>query len=190
MSLKKNVLRLLQAFVNARTECKLVVVGKNGWLFEEEEKFFENHRFSKRIVRIPYSDFLSIINLLKGARALVFPSLYEGFGLPVLEAMQIGTPVICSNAGSLPEVGGNAAHYIDPYSIHDITASIEKFSSKDDDDLNKMRLLGLDQAKKFSKDEYKNRLSSGYKKVFKRGVYTYISCEKLHGQNHKSIKMA
>ena len=105
------------------------------------------------------------MSLVKGARALIFPSLYEGFGLPVLEAMQMGTPVITSPAGSLPEVAGDAAQYIDPYSIEDIRCAIEKFSFSDGE-LKRMAEKGLFQAEKFSSDNYKTKLSLGYSKLF------------------------
>lgn len=173
---KKNVLRLLQAFSRARTDCKLVVLGKNGWLFEHEEKFFTTQNYhteykksyqrgyEPNIVRIPYSDFNSLMTLLKGARALVFPSLYEGFGLPVLEAMQMGTPVITSRCGSLPEVAGDAAHYIDPYSVEDIKNAIEKYSTNESELLS-MAVAGYKQSKQFSEEKYREKLVSGYDKL-------------------------
>lgn len=158
---KKNVLRVLNAFVKSNTDCKLVIVGKNGWLFDDVEMFFENQKYRNRIIRLPYADFVDLMYLLKGARALLFPSLYEGFGLPALEAMQIGTPVITSNSGSLPEVCGNVAHYVDPYSINDIKNAIELYSDSGDQ-LDSMKQLGFVQSLKFSKAEYQKRVAAGY----------------------------
>ncbi|TNH06231.1 glycosyltransferase family 4 protein [Testudinibacter sp. TR-2022] len=170
---KKNVLRLLQAFSKANTDCKLVVLGKNGWLYEQEEKFFDaqrynqkynqdaEKRFNPKIIRIPYSDFSEMMTLLKGANSLIFPSLYEGFGLPVLEAMQMGIPVITSNTSCLPEVAGNAAFYVDPYSIDDIINAIETLSS-DNALLSKLSSLGLEQAQNFSEEKYQENLAAGY----------------------------
>lgn len=171
---KKNVLRLLQAFSKANTDCKLVILGKNGWLYEQEEKFFDaqrynqdaDKRFNPKVIRIPYSDFSEMMTLLKGAKALAFPSLYEGFGLPVLEAMQMGTPVITSNTSCLPEVAGEAAYYVDPYSIDDIVKAIEELSSNDSL-LSKLSLLGLEQAKHFSEEKYRENLIEGYNLLFK-----------------------
>ena len=175
---KKNVLRLLQAFSKAKTDCKLVVLGKNGWLFEQEEKFFEaqrynqkynqdaEQRFNPKVIRIPYSDFTEMMTLVKGARALAFPSLYEGFGLPVLEAMQMGTPVITSKTSCLPEVAGEAAYYVDPYSVDDIIKAIETLST-DDVLAAKLSALGLEQAKNFSEEKYRENLSIGYDLLFK-----------------------
>ena len=103
--------------------------------------------------------------LIKGSRSLIFPSLYEGFGLPVLEAMQLGIPVITSNKGSLTEIGGNAVHYVDPLSLVDLTKAIEKLS--DNEDLfDEYKLKGLNQAKKFNKTQYQERISKGYEKLF------------------------
>ena len=87
---------------------------------------------------------------------MIFPSLYEGFGLPILEAMQLGVPVITSNKGSIPEIGGKAVHYVDPYSTNDIVKAIEIFSNPTGN-LNKFKVAGLEQAKKFSPSEYKKK---------------------------------
>jgi glycosyltransferase involved in cell wall biosynthesis len=163
---KKNVLRLLQAYLQAKTDCKLVLVGKYGWLYEKEKELIESLNGNPNIVRIPYSDFTTLMALVQGARALLFPSLYEGFGLPVLEAMQLGVPVLTSAAGSLPEVGGDAVHYVDPYSIMDIKAGIEKLSSNDEL-LRTMVDNGYRQAEKFSAQNYQKRLSAGYERLFK-----------------------
>ena len=162
---KKNISRLIEAFSQAETDCKLVIIGKNGWLFEKESELLGDRHINERIVRIPYCDFPRLMYLLNGARALIFPSLYEGFGLPVLEAMQVGTPVITSNQGSLPEIAGTATHLVNPYSISDIRAAIEKFS-ENDEILEQMSISGKKQAKKFSKSEYQKRLLAGYEKVF------------------------
>ncbi|MFZ7332658.1 glycosyltransferase family 4 protein, partial [Avibacterium avium] len=162
---KKNVLRLLQAFSKARTNCKLVVLGKNGWLFENEESFFKSNKTNK-IVRINYSDFYDMMTLLKGSKALIFPSIYEGFGLPVLEAMQMNIPVITSNSSCLPEVAGNAARYVDPYSISEIIDAIEDFSNTSD--LSAYSEKGLKQAEKFSEENYQKRLREGYNMLFKQ----------------------
>ena len=171
---KKNVLRIITAFKNSHTDYKLVIVGKNGWLFDKEQKFFDeiqlgfrsNNNFYKRILRIPYLEFLDLMILLKGARALIFPSRYEGFGLPILEAMQMGVPVITSNNDPMNEVGGDAPYYVDPYSTLDLISAIEKFSESDDY-LKEFKLKGLKQAEKFSKEKYLKKLELGYKKLFK-----------------------
>ena len=171
---KKNVLKIISAFKNSHSDSKLVIVGKNGWLFDKEQKIFDeiqmgfksNNNFYKRILRIPYLEFLDLMILLKGARALIFPSRYEGFGLPILEAMQMGVPVITSNMAPMNEVGGDAPYYVDPYSTLDLISAIEKFSESDNY-LREFKLKGLKQAEKFSKEKYLKKLELGYKKLFK-----------------------
>nr|WP_309741307.1 glycosyltransferase family 1 protein [Chamaesiphon sp. OTE_20_metabat_361] len=95
---------------------------------------------------IPYSDLPKII---RQARALVFPSLWEGFGLPVLEAMACGTPVITSNLSALVEVAGDAAILVDPYEVKDIASAM--FDLSQDDELHRqLRKAGLHRASQFS----------------------------------------
>nr|VFK66170.1 MAG: Glycosyltransferase involved in cell wall bisynthesis [Candidatus Kentron sp. UNK]VFK70966.1 MAG: Glycosyltransferase involved in cell wall bisynthesis [Candidatus Kentron sp. UNK] len=166
---KKNIGNLLRAFGIAKTDCKLVIVGGKSWLSEDVERFFESKRYNQesqqKFIRIPHAFFHSLMYLLKGARALLFPSIYEGFGLPVLEAMQMGTPVITSNVSSLPEVGGDAAYYVDPYSIESIKTAIETLSDNEKK-LEEMSQKGLLQADKFSLENHKNRISQGYELLF------------------------
>jgi glycosyltransferase involved in cell wall biosynthesis len=95
---------------------------------------------------IPYQDLPAIV---RQARALVFPSLWEGFGLPVLEAMACGTPVITSNLSALPEVAGDAAILVDPYQVKEIAAAMYDLS-KDDELYRQLRQSGLERAKQFS----------------------------------------
>lgn len=165
---KKNVFRLIKAFKNAMTDCKLVIVGKNGSYHKKESEFLDQLDKEKyrKILRIPYLEIEYLVSLIKASKAIIFPSLYEGFGLPVLEAMQLGTPVITSNRGSLSEVGGEAVHLVDPYSISDISNAIEKFSIEKEYLVN-LRKKGLIQAEKFNQVEFNKRLSLGYQKLFK-----------------------
>ncbi|ELR99524.1 glycosyltransferase family 1 protein [Gloeocapsa sp. PCC 73106] len=95
---------------------------------------------------LPYSELPIVINQ---ATAVVYPSLWEGFGFPVLEAMACGTPVITSNLASLPEITGNAAILIDPYQIESIAAAM-KLLSKNHEERSRYRQLGLTQARHFS----------------------------------------
>ncbi len=114
---RKNIQRLIQAYsqldVNFREKFPLVVVGKKGWSSDFDSR--DNVSFTGYVADtdLPY--------LYGGAKCFVMPSYYEGFGLPVLEAMASGAPVICSNISSLPEIGGEEVHYIeDPESIESI----------------------------------------------------------------------
>jgi glycosyltransferase involved in cell wall biosynthesis len=102
-----------------------------------------------------------LVTIVRGARALLFPSLYEGFGLPVLEAMLLGTPVITSNESSLPEIAGDAAIIVDPYQISDIAQAIRTIAS--DHDLRaELSRRGRQQAAKFSVDRYRERVEALY----------------------------
>jgi glycosyltransferase involved in cell wall biosynthesis len=118
----------------------------------------------KQFRRIPYASFETLMYLLKGARGLVFPSLYEGFGLPVLEAMQMDCPVITSNSSSLPEVGGDAVHYVDPFDVHSIAEAIDLFSS-DDAYINSLVEKGKLQAERFSPELHYQRIEAAYKRL-------------------------
>ena len=111
--------------------------------------------------RYDYVPLALLVTLIRGARAVLFPSLYEGFGLPVLEAMVLGTPVVTSRESSIPEVAGDAALLVDPYSTDEIAAAIRTIV--DDADLRaELARRGLVQAKKFSVDRYRERVGALY----------------------------
>jgi glycosyltransferase involved in cell wall biosynthesis len=161
---KKNVRRLVDAFLDAHDTMPLILVGQKAWKWEKEigdldERLSETAR--KRIRIVGHAPLNDLRKLLAGARMLVFPSLYEGFGLPPLEAMRMGCPVLTSNAGGLAEVCGDAALFVDPFD----TASIRKGIAKiiEDDVLRlKLREAGYSQAAKFSADNYVARLAEAY----------------------------
>lgn len=127
---------------------KLVLVGKEDYFYRRLKKFVEE----ERIKNIVFADFVSDNHLpifYQEAQAYVFPSLYEGFGLPPLEAMCEGTPVICSSSSCLPEILGEAAHYFDPKATGEIAEAIEKVLI--DAELRKKLIsAGRKQIKKFS----------------------------------------
>ena len=102
-----------------------------------------------------------LISLIRGARAVLFPSIYEGFGLPVAESMFLGTPVLTSNVSSLPEVAGDAALLIDPYSIDAISRAIAALD-RDDELCGDLSRRGRVQAQKFSPAAYDDRLRKLY----------------------------
>jgi glycosyltransferase involved in cell wall biosynthesis len=161
---KKNVLFILESFLRSKTDFTLVIIANTGWLNKAEKKFLNDRAYNDRIITINYVSYHNLWHILSGARALIFPSLYEGFGLPVLEAMQLRCPVITSNITSLPEVGGDAAHYIDPFSQSELIAAIEKLSFDDMycEDLSKR---GIIQSEKFSVEKHKNSIFDGYHKI-------------------------
>jgi glycosyltransferase involved in cell wall biosynthesis len=149
---RKNLVRLVQAFSNARfqiSNLKLVIAGSKGWLCDEIFAKVKQLGLEGQVMfpgRIAEEDKAVWIC---GAKALVFPSLYEGFGLPVVEAMQCGTPVVCSNTSSLPEVVGDAALLVDPLDVDALTQAMARLLK----DASLRRMLverGYSQAQRFS----------------------------------------
>jgi glycosyltransferase involved in cell wall biosynthesis len=169
---KKNIGRLIEAYLSSQVETPLVIVGAQAWKSEQELKLLgetgtvygslERRRGArKRIIQMPYAPFPLLVSLIRGAKAALFPSLYEGFGLPVLEAMLLGTPVICSNTSSLPEVAGEAALMVDPYDTQAITRAIRAMDA--DADLREHYIaLGHGQAARYSPEIYRERLKAVY----------------------------
>lgn len=153
---RKNVCGLLKAFDAFKSingvGIKLVIVGgemhKTGEIFDT----YENMRFKDEVVftgRIPTAD---LHDIMGAALALTFVPFFEGFGIPIVEAMSAGVPVICSNTTSIPEVGGNAVLYADPLKIDQIANAMLKMAT---DDKFRMELVekGFEQKEKFSWDE-------------------------------------
>ena len=117
-----------------------------------------------RIRQYDYMPFSMLISLIKGAKATLFPSLYEGFGLPVLESMALSTAVLTSTGGALPEVAGDAAIIVDPYDVQAITRGIQALDA-DSSMRSELELRGVSQADKFSPEAYRARLSMLYSKL-------------------------
>jgi glycosyltransferase involved in cell wall biosynthesis len=150
---RKNLKTLLEAFntllTRDRTIPALVIAGRKGWLYEP---VFAQVRKLGLESRVHFTDWVAqedAPGLLNAADIFAYPSLYEGFGLAPLEAMACGTPVICSNAASLPEVVGDAAILVDPRDVGGLAGALERVLS---DGLlsEKLRAKGIAQAAKFS----------------------------------------
>jgi glycosyltransferase involved in cell wall biosynthesis len=145
----KNIEGLLRAFkilVDEDWGLDLVIAGRTGWLFESIGKLVVELGVQKRVV---FTDFVpdeKVPILMRGAKALVNPSFWEGFGMPVVEAMSLGVPVVVSDRGSLPEIVGQAGVVVNPDEARDIARGI-KLTLNDQE---KWRRLGPEQAKKFS----------------------------------------
>lgn len=169
---KKNIGRVIEAYLASGVETPLVIVGARAWRAESELRLldaFANGRPAAgdvrrgRIVQLPYAPFGLLVSLIRGAKAALFPSLYEGFGLPVLESMLLGTPVLCSNTSSLPEVAGGAALSVDPYDAAAIGAGLRSLDA--DADLRAdLSRRGLIQAELFSPARYRARLDALYQR--------------------------
>ena len=127
---RKNLEALIDAFARLKKDKaiphKLVIVGEKGWNNEKLLTKLAGLDIAEDIVLTGFIEDNQLPSLYSGATALVYPSLYEGFGLPVLEAMACGVPVACSNTSSLPEIAGEAALLFDPTDVDQIYSSIQK----------------------------------------------------------------
>ena len=131
---RKNIERLIEAFSKLPENLKdlqLVVVGKKGWLYEEILSAPERFEVKDKVLFLDYVSDNDLPTFYSKAEVFVLPSLYEGFGLPVLEAMRYGCPVITSNVSSLPEAGGDAAIYFNPEKTDEIRDSIQRVLTDD-----------------------------------------------------------
>lgn len=165
---RKNLIRLIKAYqalsASIQEKYPLILVGNKGWLYEELLHLINENKHSN-ILLLRYIDEQTLFHLYSAAKIFVYPSLYEGFGLPVLEAMQSGLPVITSNVSSLPEVCGDAGILIDPLSESAMTAAIETLLTIDDNAYNKLVQRSLAQAKKFSWNNFSKQLLEVYQKI-------------------------
>ena len=154
MRFYKNLSRCIQAFDRLPDKnCQLAIVGKkDDFFYPEIERQTRQLSARNRIIFLDYVPAVDLPSLYSMAQALVFASLYEGFGLPVLEAMACGTPVIASDVTSIPEVGNNSLYYVDPYSIESISQAMNCILT--DTKLQKsLQAKGLERAKLFDWDK-------------------------------------
>ncbi|MCF4167262.1 glycosyltransferase family 4 protein [Zavarzinia compransoris] len=168
---KKNVSRLIEALLKAWPSRPLVIVGNPVWKALNESSFLEDYEreiaatgAARRLYKFGYLPQSHLAGLVRGARAVLFPSLYEGFGLPVVESMLMGTPVLASTEGSFPEIAGDAALLADPYDVDAIARAITDLDS-DDELVNRLSARGPEQAARFGIPPYMERLSRMYAKV-------------------------
>ena len=161
---KKNIRRLIEAYLEIDTAMPLVLAGPRGWMWDREVGAALAPLSDKARTRIKFTGYLDredLRRLYAGACALTYPTLYEGFGLPALEAMVAGCPVVTSEASSLPEVCGEAAVYVDPLERESIRKGIERII--DSPQLRaKLVQAGLERAKVFSFESYTRALSGAY----------------------------
>jgi len=150
---RKNLVNLLQAFYELKNQekipHKLVLIGKDGWFYEEIYRKINELGLGGDVVRTGFVSDEDVPYLLNGAQVFVYPSFYEGFGLPVLEAMACGVPVVTSSGSSLPEVGGDSVKYANPNNIKEIAGEVLSFI-KSEDERRKYSNLGVDRARHFT----------------------------------------
>jgi glycosyltransferase involved in cell wall biosynthesis len=166
---RKNYGRLIQSLARLRLsgyDINLVIAGGRGWL---EDPIYENirvNKMEKHVHFIGFADEADLPALYSAAYCFAFPSLYEGFGLPVLEAMACGTPVITSNVSSLPEVAGDASIMIDPYDVAALTHSLQQLL----DNQNLYQTLiqkGFERAKLFTWEKSARQLREIYTRLLR-----------------------
>jgi len=146
---RKNIVRLIEAFSMLKDGTELIIIGKKGWLYEEILSAPKKFNVEDRVRFLDFVPDEDLGLFYKNATCFVLPSLYEGFGLPILEAMSYGCPVIAGNISSLPEAAGDAALYVDPLSVADINKKLELITG-DQELREKLIKKGYEQVKKFS----------------------------------------
>ena len=148
---RKNLARLIEAYAGlpapVRARHELVLAGPKGWEMEETLERAKAHPGDVRLLGFVPDDDLAVLYAL--CRVFSYVSLYEGFGLPLLEALQSGAPAITSNVSSLPEVAGDAARYVDPTTVAEIRAALAELLESEDE-RERLRERGLRQAAGFS----------------------------------------
>ena len=169
---KKNLKTLFQAYAEFRNLVRataplpdLVVVGRKGWLYADILKVVEQLGLKECVHFLGRIDQVDLACLYNGALCLAYPSLYEGFGLPALEAMQCGTPVVTSNVSSLPEVVGDAAICVDPRDADALTQALSRVWTSPDLRAD-LRRRGLARAAQFSREQ----MARGTLEVYERLV--------------------
>lgn len=143
----KNEFRLVEAFARAKLGCQIQLVF-TGDPNPDLLRFIEERGVGSRVKFVGIVPEEKLPSLYRGATALVFPSLYEGFGLPIVEAMACGTPVLTSNTTAMPEVAGDAALLVDPRSVEQISGAMEQFLT-DSSLRQRLRDRGFSQAGRF-----------------------------------------
>ena len=168
---RKNLIRLIEAFNVLKNEknldLMLVISGKKGWFYDKIFQRVEKLKLNKDVIFTDYVSKEELQLLINGAEVFILPSLYEGFGLPLLEAMACGTPVITSNVSSMPEVVGDAGILINPYSIEEISKAINNILT--DRQLRETMVnKGLERAKLFPWGNAARETLKVFEEVYRR----------------------
>lgn len=165
---RKNLERLIDSYYLLLEEFnsapKLVLAGGKGWLYDSIFNKVSTLGLEDKIIFTGYIHEKDVVPLISGAEVFLFPSMYEGFGMPVIEAMACGAPVLTSNVSSLPEVAGDAAVLVDPFSVEDIKNKL-KLLLIDEALRKRLNKAGLKRAKRFSWDVVTKDLYEIYKEL-------------------------
>lgn len=151
---RKNISRLIEAFSKlSQSRLKLVICGKKGWLYDQILEQAKRLGIEDKVIFTGFAPNEDLPALIKGSRAFVLPSLYEGFGMPPVEAQAVGTPVVVSRISSLPEVVGESGIFIDdPTSVDQIKEALEKVLSLSKAERIKIIKQGKENTKRFDWD--------------------------------------
>ncbi len=172
----KNITRLFEAFKKFKEDCvrdnkacnhKLVMAGKNGWLAQEYRQIAKDLGLAKDVIFTGYVIGDELVPLFKNADFFVMPSLYEGFGMTVLEAFATGTPAILSNVSSIPEVAGDAAILVNPLKTEEIAEAMKRLAT-DENLKNELRAKGFTQVEKFNWEKCARETLEVYKSLMQK----------------------
>jgi glycosyltransferase involved in cell wall biosynthesis len=166
---RKNISRLIEAYnrlpQSLREEHQLVLVGKRGWRADEILAKVKELHLENRVIFTGFVKDDDLPLLMNASSLLTFPSLYEGFGIPPLEAMACGTPVVASNTSSIPEVVGDAALLFDPYNVEEMTEAMYR-ALTDKQLRNELRQKGFERIKQFSWEKAAKETLAIYNEVY------------------------
>ncbi len=156
LSPRKNIERLLAAFElfkeRTKSDFKLVIVGEKMHLTEKMEAIYQSMHYRREVLFLGRLNLKQLVEVYSAAFALVFVPIYEGFGIPLLEAMATQTPIIASEISSLPEVAGNAAYYVNPFDVPEIAEAMMRLSA-DENLIKVLKEMGNIRKEDFSWDK-------------------------------------
>jgi len=167
---RKNLPRLAMAFASVRErhpDLLLVIAGKKGWMYDELMETIEKLNLASSVVFTGFVPEADKPFLIAGAKVFAYPTLYEGFGIPVLEALACGVPTLTSNISSIPEVAGDAALTVDPKSIEELSLGLERLLT-DEPFREHLRCESLKQARKFTWAKTAAETMNAYSEAFQR----------------------
>ena len=164
---RKNIMGIVEVFEILKDKYQipheLVLVGKPGYGFDKIQSKIQDTRYNNQIILLGFVSEEQKWDLLKNSEVFLFPTMYEGFGIPILEAQSVGVPVVTSNVSSMPEVAGDSALLVDPKNLGEIAQAVQKILT--DENLKKNLIAkGLENVKRFSWDKCSQEITEILKK--------------------------